>query len=166
MNPQDIVTILVNIIFTSIFLIIFFFIYGSYLQKKIVEKQVNFIVGSLYNDISVVSPELVPILEEKILVSELPEVEDNLDNDNRELVIKTSIIGIFVIFLFIVVIFCLIKEYNLDIEIILVKNLVGFIFVGITYYIFSTYIIANYITIDPNYVKKVFIESLVEYENL
>ncbi len=166
LSSKDTVSIIVHILIIAVFITIFFFTYGSYIEKQIVKKQLEYIVNDLAGDIKVIAPEIVPVLQKQLGSVGYPNLEKEdkiVEENNKKLKNKTigTVIGLTVVTL--VVIYYLIQHYELDAKDIMMTNLISCTAVAFTYFIFTTYIIANYRSADPNFVKKTFVQALVDY---
>ena len=166
LSSKDTVSIIVHILIIAVFITIFFFTYGSYIEKQIAKKQLEYIVNDLAGDIKVIVPEIVPVLQKQLGDVEYPNLEKEdkiVEENNNKLKNKTikTTIGLTIVTL--IIIYFLIRYYDLDTKDILITNIISCTAVAFTYFMFTTYIIANYRSADPNFVKKTFVQALVDY---
>lgn len=166
LSSKDIANIILHILIMAVFITLFFFTYGAYLEKKIVKQQMNYIVDDLVGDIKVISPETATTLKNQLLNIKSPNLEQadkQAEENNSKLKMKTLkiVIGVSIVTLF--VIYYMVKYFDLDVKNLIVANIISLIAVGLTYFMFSTYIIANYKSADPNFIKKSIIESVTDY---
>jgi len=166
LSSQDIANIILHILTMAVFITLFFFTYGAYLEKKIVKEQMNYIVDDLVGDIKVISPQTALTLKnqlQNIKSPNLDQADKQAEENNNKLKMNTLkiVVGVSVVTLFIV--YYMIKYFNLDVKSLIITNIISLIAVGITYFVFSTYIIASYKSADPNFIKKSIVESITDY---
>lgn len=171
--PKDIVSLAIQVTFVYTFLTIFFFVYVQKVEKEEFVSQMNLIVDTLFNDIKNDMPNLIntsyPVKQEDIVVlvdgiiglfeskiaidaqgtvKQVYEQNQNVKKSAFKSLIK--FISIVVIFATIVILigYCVPIKYQLK------KALVVVIFVGLTELMFLQVVAKNYITADPNKVKR------------
>ncbi len=149
---------------------LFFFLYASRIEEKIVVTQIDRLVDSFTEDMGVL---LEP--NEKISIqnfmenleppNDMTEQDEQAERTNSRLISQSAIIiGAFMVCGLFVTFFLGIY-YQLDWKTI-VKN--AFFGVGacmLTEYVFLTYFAANYRSLDPNTIKRAVIDSLEKYAN-
>jgi hypothetical protein len=169
LSSTDIATIIVQVMLIAIFITVFFFTYGSYLEQKVIKDQMDYIVNDSIGDIKVIAPEIIGMIKGPISRLEAPDMRDAdeaaLENNNR-LKTKTYIILAVVSIILLAILSLIIWRYNVGIKNFAIINGIIIIGVGITYFIFSTFVIATYKSADPNTVKKAVLESANEYKTL
>lgn len=171
--PKDIVSLAIQVTFVYTFLTIFFFVYVQKVEKEEFVSQMNLIVDTLFNDVKNDMPNLIntsyPVKQEDIVVlvdgiiglfeskiavdaqgtvKQVYEQNQNVKKSAFKSLIK--FISIVVIFATIVILigYCVPIKYQLK------KALVVVIFVGLTELMFLQVVAKNYITADPNKVKR------------
>lgn len=163
---EDIANIMLHILLMAIFIMVYFFTYGVYLEQEIAKKQVNDITSDFIRDIKTVTPTLAPILQthfSNIIYPNLSE-EDKLAAQRNKTLRNRAVIFIsgFALVLFMVIVY-LVTTYNINITDIIITNIISFVVVALTYFVFATYIVANYKSVDTNFIKKSFVQTLVDY---
>lgn len=159
------VHVLVQILLVSLFITIFFFTYGTYLEKKVIKNQMNDIASDLLTDINLISSDLHIAIKDqvtKIAEVDLLEEDKKIQKQNARLrnITIGTISGISVVLIILIVV--LSKYFEIDFKEILIVNVPAFIAIAITYFLFATYIGANYKSVDSNYVKKIIIQTIKE----
>ena len=163
---EDITNITLHIITIAVFITILFFTYGSYLEEKTIEKQMDYVTVDLIGDIKVLSPELSLVLKQKLSNVKPPDMraaDDAVKEHNKEIVTNASItIGVSAAF-FILFVALMIWYNGLDAKKIVLHNLLALAVVGFTYFMFSSFIVYNYRSAEPNMVKRSILETLKDY---
>jgi hypothetical protein len=162
--PKLIVNIILSLALVTTFIGIFFFIYAKNLERKIVVKNVYYLVDNIGDS-------LVPLLPGEIneqiyqnlnnyKLPDLSNADKNIVEQNNQLFINSSkVIGtLFVLCIAISYFIC--KKYNLDFTELLITNLFLILAIVFAEYIFLNTIIFNWIVVDPNNMKSVIIDSL------
>jgi hypothetical protein len=162
--PKLAVNVILSIALVTTFIGIFFFTYAKDVERKIVVKNVNYLVDNIGDSV-------IPLLPGKLN----QQAYDNLNNfqlpdmtgadkdaadQNKKLLTKAGkVIGtLFVVCIAVSYFIC--KKYNLDFSELLITNLFLLLAIAFTEYIFLNTIIFNYISVDPNHIKAVVIETL------
>jgi hypothetical protein len=171
--PKDILSLAIQVTFVYTFLTIFFFVYVQKVEEEEFVSQMNLIVDTLFNDVKNDMPNLInssyPVKQEDIVVlvdgiiglfeskiaidaqgtvKQVYEQNQNVKKTAFKSLIK--FISIVVVFATIVLLlgYCVPLKYQLK------KALVVVIFVGLTELMFLQVVAKNYITADPNKVKR------------
>lgn len=171
--PKDIVSLAIQVTFVYTFLTIFFFVYVQKVEKEEFVSQMNLIVDTLFNDVKNDMPNLIntsyPVKQENIVVlvdGIIGLFESKIAIDAQGTVkqvyeqnqnVKKSAFKSLIKFISIVVIFAtiiILIGYCVPIKYQLKKALVVVIFVGLTELMFLQVVAKNYITADPNKVKR------------
>lgn len=155
--------ILTHICFLVLFITIYFFTYGSYIESTVVQTQLTSIIDEVIGDTKTLYPSVIDYLKPYIVVIPEPDMqsEDSTVAANNSKIFTTAISAVAGSFIgTLVIIIFLIHYYKLNWKEILVSNIVSLIFVGLAYFIFTTLIIAKYKSIDSNYFKKSVLLSL------
>ena len=171
--PKDIISLAIQITFVYSFLTIFFFVYVQKVEEEEFVSQMNLIMDTLINDVKNDIPNIInsssPINEEDVVVlvdgiialleskiaidSEGPSKQIYEQNQNVK---KTAFISLikFISIVVIVATIVLLLGYCIPIKKQLKKATIVVIFVGLTELMFLQVIAKNYITADPNKVKR------------
>lgn len=156
-SSEEFASIILQIIITATFIIIFFFTYGSYLEKKVLNEQMDYIVSDLVGNIKTLSPEVASAL--KISLASVPkpnlEMADKIAAENNNILTRNTLILIGIVLLFgIVIVYAMSKHFDFPLKEIIIENIVAILAIGLTYFLFSTFFIGYYKSADPNFVKK------------
>jgi hypothetical protein len=163
LSVKDASSIFMMVIFVASFLALFFFVYATKVEEQVVEHQVDFIVNDLISPTRMLSKEQSKYLRAAIQLIDPPDMskEDNevVEHNKKVFTDAIKIIIIFVV-VGIAIIYFLAKKYNFSFKEILKNNLIVLCFVGITEYIFLTYIGSAFYSANPYYVKKLIVDKL------
>ena len=155
--------IILHIVLISVLIIVIFITYGIYLEKKILENQIQYILDKIFNPIKILSPDIKIFNNdtlEKLKTQDSEEIKKNIDVNNKKLLLKAGIFngGLMLIALIIIIFMGIKYEQKLDngrklsfgnyLGKLMQYNFITLIFVGLTYLGFITYIGHNYIYID------------------
>lgn len=163
--PEFSVNIAMSVALATTFIAIFFFTYVKDVERKIVLKNVNYIVDDLAEGV-------VPFLPKEIkkqLYHNLDEIKlPNMDaidkqvaDDNNKLLTKSAkLFGISFVILMIIAFF-ISKIYNLDFFELLITNILLLCAIAFTEYAFLNIVIFEWISADPNKVKSEVIKAVV-----
>ena len=170
MHAEDIINIIMHVVLISSFIAVFFFTYGSQIEQEIVQSQAENIVKVFTEDISLIIPNSTkPIikagLQERLKSPDFSKEDKEVEDHNKELLINATKIIVMFAVVGITVILVLASIYNVELTDIVTRNIIILAFVGLTEYLFATYIIKNYITADPNFVKLSLVKALKYYAN-
>lgn len=162
-TPEKLINILIHVICISTFLNIFFFTYGSYIEKKVVKAQVKYIVDSLFYDIK----KLIPLKKKYLPKFELPknlkDADENAKNENNKLLSIAIKYTILFVLICICIICCIVYLYNINSDTIIELVNENFIILGffaLTEFIFSTYFAQYYRSADPNFIKYTILSNI------
>ena len=154
-NKSELVSkILINVLLISIFIAIFFFTYGSYIEGKIVKDQMKFLSTDIKNVLNLFGENANNVIIEKIKMPDLSHEDKKAEENNKEIKIKAfKFLSFFSLFIVGIVYMIYIKNKSYELNKIISENLVILIGVGLTEYVFLTYFAARFISIDPNQLK-------------
>lgn len=161
-SKKDLLSIILNICIISSFIGIFFFTFGVQYEKKIVNKQIKYLVNDLTSDILCLLPKnVITDLKDQLNNYKLPDttnIDKIVSKSNNKLKKKAlTIIAILLSFCFIVTIY-LRSKYDNE----LTKEVIYDVFketfiiltvVALTEFSFLTLIGGNYMSVDPYDVK-------------
>ena len=157
--------ILLAVAFATTFVAIFFFTYAKDVERKIVVKNVDYIIDNLSDD---VIPFIPDNLKEKLANNleniKLPNMDEEdkevLENNHKLLEQSKNIFGPSLIILFLAS-FIICKTNNIKFSKIITANLILLLMIAITQYSFLNYIIFDWISANPNKVKAEIIKALL-----
>lgn len=159
----------------------FFFTYGSYIENKVIDDQINTLTNNFTDDFvffaskSENGQELINEIRKnikKINPPDLSKQDIQVEKSNSDLVNKAIIalsitLCIFVVFSILVWFYGLNdKEKRVDTYGHIIQRIVVLmIIVMLLEFLFFTLVAGNYTPVDPNVVKKYLVESLQKYAN-
>lgn len=159
----SVLKILFSVLYTSLFICVFFFTLGHHLETSVLEKQVNQLVKVFVGDYAY----LIPDSMKSAFLSQEFEVDTSKDQaveDSNQVVVKSAIhvISYFVLFMVALALW-IVWWYRVQRKSVvgaITHALSGTCFVAITYMLFAFSSGLNYTSADPNYVKKIFVGHL------
>lgn len=167
MSKQDLIEHIPDIIFSvsivCVFIGTFFFTYGSYLEKRIVLRQMSIIVNNFATDLDALSPSLTNTLRPTFAALEAPDMkeEDDAAEKNNVALMQKAAIVLFSLFVLGSAISIAILIHRKQPVIPFIQlNLFILVFVACTYAMFSTFIIGEYQYADTNKVKLTLLQTL------
>ena len=161
-DPKFYCNLLLSVSFIAIFIAIFFFTYAAYIEQQIIIEQTKNLVNDFTDNIAILYPDNATIQE---FVGSL-NIPVSQSADDRAVAKNDSLIRISIKYLSIgasiALALCglLIITFDLDWTNILIKNLIILCCVAVTEFFFLTFIAAQYISFDPNFVKLVVVNKL------
>lgn len=165
---ENVIKTILSVVLISAFIGVFFFTYVAKVEEKIVKRQSIEIIKGFTEDIRKLLPrpmlkQVYDSIEPSLVPQDLSSEDEEVKISNAELIKKARrIIVIFtVIGLLLVVLLCFIFKVNP--KDIIINTLVILVFVAVTEYVFVTYIVQNYNTIDSNFVKQKMINIVANY---
>ena len=166
-TPELIANVIIQVTFIAVFIGIFFFTYGAKIEQQVVKNQMEYIVKDLADDINILVPnKLHNTLSQAIQNIQPPNMEhvDQIVADNNAALIKQAL-TILTITLIVgtAIVYYMSTKYNLDFKQMIKTSLIIVTFVGITEYIFLTFIGKNFQSADPNFVKLAIINGIENY---
>ena len=165
---ENISKIILSVVVISAFIGIFFFTYEAKVEERIVKQQSEEIIKDFTSEFRSLLPQ--PILkdvynsiEPSLVAPDLSELDEEVRASNQALVKKASrIIVIFVVIgLLLVALLCFI--FRINPRDMIISTTITLLFVAIAEYIFVTYIVQNYSTIDSNFVRQKILNILANY---
>jgi hypothetical protein len=172
-DPEEIINVIVHVVFISSFIGIFFFTYGKTVEKNIVETQTKNTIKAFGTDFSLfLTPEQkakMKILTDATLEAPDMQKQDDAAEEKNAKLVKLAGKAIGILFAVAVAIIAAIVYFTevsfKDLGNILLKNGIILLFVALTEFSFLTYVAQNYTEIDPNYIKYKMVKSLNDYAN-
>ena len=158
------ISILTNVLFISIFIVLFFFSYGSYIEKKVVINQMDFLSLSVADLIKHSGPEGVKKFKEVLNTTQPPNLDDadkKVSESNKEIFKKAMYANLFLVAITSIIVFGIyMYDRNVNITHILIQNSIILFFVALVEMYFLTFIAGKFISIDPNRVKYKVLENI------
>jgi len=157
-----------------VFMILFFFFYVQKVENESFSRQIQLSIQELLDQLGIhldKLPKEIRDLLHALIEKQKEEVEINYEDEDREIrdnnndILRMTIVYGVVIFC-VPIVFALIVSilnYSLPFNAMLRESFFGILFIGITEFIFLTFIISRYITADPNIIVKTFATDLKAY---
>ncbi len=168
-NKSELISkVFINVLFISVFIAVFFFTYGSYIMKKVVINQIQFLSTDIKNLFGLFGENINNLISQKIDEATLPylsEEDNKIKYSNNSVKNKTLLfLLIFTVIVLSIVYFIYVRYNNGTYQLneIISQNIVILIAFAITQYVFLAYFLARYIIIDPNIIKLSILETLRE----
>lgn len=157
--------IFISVTFISIFICIFFFTYATRVEKTIVINQTNDLVdelaGSMLN-YPTVKKNLKPYIDDWV-PPDMSTDDEKVEQANKLIVNKAVYMIGFSATTMLVFLLLLAYIYNISFYSIIIPNLIILFLVAVTEFCFLTFIAANYISFDPNYIRYRILNVLKEF---
>lgn len=157
------VEVLMHCFLITLFISIFFFYYGTYIEENTVSNQLGGIVNDVVMDIRTINPNIIDYVKPYInnmIMPDLKSADDQVAANNKSVIINTIIaITIFSIILLVIIVI-IVHKNKLSWKKIIAENSISLIFIGLTYFMFTTFIIGDFKSIDKNYFMRCLIESI------
>lgn len=177
-NCEDYSEIILSIILFVIFIVVFYFTYGLYMERKILDKEISSIVMKLKNTTIMLNPSSKLYI--KSVLKNL-NINNNTDADTETEKHNTTILTKIYIILPILFVVGLLLSFFLSTKWgnklfgghcgefsyknVLLKNLIVIIMITLTEFIFITYYASEYISIDANDVISILLSKIIDYRN-
>jgi hypothetical protein len=174
MNYELISKVLINVLLLSIFVSIFFFTYGTHIERLSINSQMNILANNVTDTFKITGNKSNIDLNNYINTNLLTpdkikniQAEDVKALSGNKPILKKVIIYIIIFTIIIcIIIFTLVKSNKLkNIKEILIESGIILIFIALTEYSFLTFIGLKFISVDTNNVKLEVIKSLQKYSN-
>lgn len=154
MTPSQIALIILNVTSIATFIGIFFFTYGKTVEEHVVKSQSEFIAENISNDLSVfLTKDIAQNIIKNLDVPDMSREDAHVQEQNQLLQNNAFKILSILFISGIVISFLICKYYNINFFKLIKTNLIIIFFVGLTEYIFLTYIGQKFISADPNFVR-------------
>lgn len=148
-------SIFIQVIFTVTFIIVFFFIYVSKMEKEKFKSQMNLIIDNIIKDSGIKDSRMKNVILNCIL-------EQKINKNNQNYIVKNALKYISILFIIMIIISILLLLIGFCIPLInqIKKAIIIVIFTGITEIVFYYVITTNYISINPNKVTCSFYQAV------
>lgn len=165
MIAEHIASILLGVTLISAFICVFFFTYGRIVERQTVAKQAEYLADALTDDISLLLlPETAKKLSDEIKqidLSELKSEDEKVEENNRKIMTTALIVVGCAVVVGISACVWMSVHFEFSFKKILIFNLAALFFVGLTEFLFLTFIVKNYISADPNVVYASILENMM-----
>ena len=164
-NYEMLIKILINTLFISMFICVFFFTYAAHIEEKIIKYQMDFLAHDIKSNISTLGDVANNIFKLQIKnynIGDLSKQDEIIKKNNYKVLYEAVVSNCLYLFFVICIIgFIYYKLDNtINIKKIIIYNLIILCFVAFTEYSFITYFAAHFISIDPNEIKLSLIKNI------
>lgn len=163
-----IVNVSLNVAFAACFIGLFFFTYAKNVEKTIVVNNVAYIVDDLLaSSVAMLPDEARLMLKIKIEETKLPDMtqaDKAVEKSNGKLLQQATMVLLILLIVAIVVSHKIAGANKIDFSDAIYHNLVLLACIGVTEYLFLTYIAQNYISADPHVLARTVI-SMLKHEH-
>jgi len=158
-NKEEIANIILHVTLISTFIGIFFFTYASRIEENIVKKQVAFLIEDNREIISLIPNDIKQNLVSKLndIKLDLSEDDNKTTEQNKKLLLNAAKILSVVLIVGVYIVLKMSHMYNFNFVHLLKENLIILCFVALTEFVFLTFFVQHYLSIDPNIIKRKFI---------
>lgn len=165
MIVEHIASIILGVSFISAFICIFFFTYGAYAEKQTVKMQAEYLANALADDVSLfVSQSVAQKIKEYVDESEdsesFKEADEKVYENNKKIMTTTMIVVGVCVFISILLCVWLSIQFKFNIKHVILFNFAVLACVGVTGFLFLTFIAQRYIIADPNMVYNVIYRTM------
>lgn len=174
-KAYDVCNILLHIMLISAFLGSYFFTFGAYLERVVLQDQLNYLVDTTLQPLKILLPNISEDIKNKIKSSNFKinkKADIETEQQNKETIIKAiKIISIFfIIGLILIAIFSKVLDkenmtYGQFFKKLIKNNLFILLFIASTEFIFAFFFAKNYMSLDTNKLKKQIFLSLDNIKN-
>jgi len=159
------ITVIMNVLLISLFIGIFFFTYGSYIEGKIVNNQMEFLSSDISNIVRLFGENTNNNFKEKIktfILPDLHEEDKKAKESNNKIMMKALKVNIFFAIAVIIAIYVIYitSKKDFSMGVLIKQNLILLLFVALTEFSFITFFVSDFVSIDPNNIKYNFVKNL------
>lgn len=157
LSPPGITNLILGVGIFSVFVCIFYFTYASVVEKNIVIKEIDYLVDDMTENFTNIGIKL-PL--KPLKAPDMSDADKSVQDTNNKLIKQaTQAIGILAgVCVFISIL--LYYFYRFNIKDILIGNFILLLFIALTEFYYSTFIAANYDSVDKNVIKLHILENL------
>ena len=161
MKPEHIINVVMNVSLIATFIGVFFFTYVKTVEKQIVQSQSEMIADEIADDISIfLDKPTAQKLASNIPLPDLSEADKAAKKSNDALQLNASKILAIICLCGLAISYYFTQKYKLDFMSILRSNLIILTGVALTEYVFVTYILQQFVSADPNFVRYKVIDTI------
>ena len=162
--PYLSVNVIISLVLITTFLTLFFFTYVKTVEKKIVIKNVNYLVSNLGDTILPILPEEIKVILyrklDSFILPDMSAIDDDVEKKNNVLLNISFKLTVVIIIFSSIISYLLCTYFKLDFVEIFMTNFFLLFAVIATEYVFLNSIIFNWISADPNQIKAQIIKSI------
>ena len=169
-NAEVVANIVMHVVLIASMIGIFYFTYVPVVEKDVVVREVNEVMDSIADDIHDFIPKasldaFKPWVDKYVQVPDLHKQDAEAKAKNKALLYKAAkYLGILV-GVGVEIVVGIWYFYGFDMKNLFIKNGILLVVVGVTYFVFVTFVIKNYRSTDPNFVKRSIVETLQKFIN-
>jgi hypothetical protein len=164
--PTLVADIVLHIMLVGSFVIIFFFFYASKIESSVVKNQTTQIINDLVEEVSMFLSEednaKLRTLFSKINPPDMTDIDNKVKLQNEALVKKTFYTMLAMLTIGVLIIALLWFFGKISLSSLLQQNAIALISIGLTDFVFLTFIASKYHPSDESQVKKIFLKNLFE----
>ncbi len=167
-DPEWIANIIMHVTLIALLIGAFYFTYIPVVEKSVVKREVSDVMDSIANDIHTVIPKddlafLKPLVEKYVKAPDMRKQDEEAAAHNRSLMFNAAkYLGILTA-VSVAAIFGLWYFFDVDMGHLFVTNGILLVVVAVTYFVFTTLVIKNYRSADPNFVKLALVKTMKKF---
>jgi hypothetical protein len=162
-TPEEIASIMMNVLFVGAFLGIFFFTHVASVEHDIVIDQVDYIVADLTSDLKLLPQSTRDSLKQQLNSMQKPDLADadaKVTESNSKVMKKAVTVIVITLIIGLLIIFGMSRAYDFNIVDVLKQNAIILAFIALTEFTFLTFFASKFISADPNFVKLTILNKL------
>jgi len=162
-STHHIATIILSVTLIATFIGVYFFTYGTYLEKVVVDNQMDYVVKDLVSDFKILAPEAAQsarISIQNIKEPDMRKEDEETAAANKKLLTTAMIVLASVFIAGIVSSLTIVFTTGVHAKEFFITNLIAIVIVGLTYFAFTNFAGRMFISADPNFVRKTILETL------
>jgi len=166
----EVANVVMSIILIGLFIGLFFFTYGLYLEKKVITTQLNYMIDDTFDAIKIFMPSLSNDIKNSIANYNISidKSTDKIVDDHNNTILKRAMTYIlFGLIIGVIIITIIMKKLDMEgmtnkefILKLLKYNIITLIFIALTEYSFATFFGQNYMSINTNKIKNSVINTM------
>lgn len=166
-DTDNIASIILHIMIISTFIAVFYFTYGTYLEGITLNYQMQYLAQSLLGDLKILSPELANALKYKITninISDLQSQDQSTYQSNLNIKLK-ALLSIGCLVLTGTGLLAILNNYHpINFKKIMIEESIPIMSAMLIYFLYATFILSKYRSIDPNYIRKTILQTVNSYK--
>lgn len=162
-RAEQVARIVMSVLFVATFLTIFFFTVVAKVEGQVVDDQIKYLIGDFGDSLRLLPPQIRQKLIDQVTSFKKPDLsdEDAKVAENNKKIIKKAVILIVVSFVIIMLgIYFASRHFGFSMFDVIRDNMIILAFVALTEVVFLFVFAKHYISVDPNYVKKTFVDKI------
>ena len=160
MKADNVVELIMNVVFIATFIGVLFFTYGSRVEKDVVNEQVSYAVSQLFGDVQFIGGKPIQDMIGQIKPPNMENADRIVAESNKKLIMKVAIVLSVFFVVGTLIAYFIARKYDVDFKKTLVKNIMILIVVAVTEFTFIKLFTSKYKSLDPNFIVKSIIQSV------